>query len=389
MSALAAPMMLAGLVLSHPVRRTTPSSGYDANRLLDVHRHQVPVQHRGRLHERLAEREHRELEREPARLEHAPLDGFREAAQVHVAVDELAPAVADADDGASAEGLVGHTRGLQPRPVQEAVEVAALEPLGAAATAVASARRGRSSRRSLLSVVLRCQEGVSYDDCVSTRDFVPSARLRSWRCGGGARDEDISRTLGAGCTARSCTLIGLQIVERRAAAGRPAAARGRAHLRISPSAARCCGRRCACWPPRGSWRLGRRSAPACGRARSGTSLTPTCSAGGPRHPTTAGCTRRRRRSGWRSSRFAARLAATRATEEEASAIAEAYVAMEAGVDDQAAYLAADLRFHDRILASCHNELLGHLGRRPPRGAPDDVRAHDDAAAVAPPGAPPT
>ena len=35
--------------------------------------------------------------------------------------------------------------------------------------------------------------------------------------------------------------------------------------------------------------------------------------------------------------------------------------MEAGVDDQAAYLAADLRFHDRILASCHNELLGHLG----------------------------
>ena len=59
--------------------------------------------------------------------------------------------------------------------------------------------------------------------------------------------------------------------------------------------------------------------------------------------------------------LAARLAATRALEEETAAIAEAYEAMEAGVDDQAAYLAADLRFHDRILAACHNELLGHLG----------------------------
>jgi DNA-binding FadR family transcriptional regulator len=59
--------------------------------------------------------------------------------------------------------------------------------------------------------------------------------------------------------------------------------------------------------------------------------------------------------------LAARLAATRATEEEAAGIAEAYTAMEAGVGDQVAYLAADLRFHDRILASSHNELLGHLG----------------------------
>ena len=35
--------------------------------------------------------------------------------------------------------------------------------------------------------------------------------------------------------------------------------------------------------------------------------------------------------------------------------------MKAGVGTQAAYLAADLLFHDRILAACHNELLGHLG----------------------------
>jgi DNA-binding FadR family transcriptional regulator len=60
--------------------------------------------------------------------------------------------------------------------------------------------------------------------------------------------------------------------------------------------------------------------------------------------------------------LAARLAATRATDEEVASIAEAFVGMEAGVDDQPAYLAADLEFHGRILTSCHNELLEHLGR---------------------------
>ena len=60
--------------------------------------------------------------------------------------------------------------------------------------------------------------------------------------------------------------------------------------------------------------------------------------------------------------LAARLAATRATDDEVVAIAEAFAAMESGVDDQSAYLAADLEFHGRILASCHNELLEHLGR---------------------------
>lgn len=59
--------------------------------------------------------------------------------------------------------------------------------------------------------------------------------------------------------------------------------------------------------------------------------------------------------------LASRLAATRALDEEAAGIAEAFAAMEAGADDQAAYLAADLQFHDRILGACHNELLGHLG----------------------------
>ncbi len=59
--------------------------------------------------------------------------------------------------------------------------------------------------------------------------------------------------------------------------------------------------------------------------------------------------------------LAARLAASRASADETAGIREAYEAMEAGVDDQDAYLAADLRFHALILSACHNELLGHLG----------------------------
>jgi DNA-binding FadR family transcriptional regulator len=59
--------------------------------------------------------------------------------------------------------------------------------------------------------------------------------------------------------------------------------------------------------------------------------------------------------------IATRLAATRMAEEEMAAVEDAYRGMEEGVSDQQAYLAADLRFHDRILEGCHNEFLTHLG----------------------------
>ena len=59
--------------------------------------------------------------------------------------------------------------------------------------------------------------------------------------------------------------------------------------------------------------------------------------------------------------IATRLAATRMSDDELAAVEAAYLSMEEGVSDQEAYLAADLRFHDRILAGCHNELLTHLG----------------------------
>src|SRR5438132_13487111 len=59
------------------------------------------------------------------------LDRLREPAEVDVAVDELAPAVADADHGPPAEGLIRDAGRLQPGAVQEAVEVAPVEPLAA------------------------------------------------------------------------------------------------------------------------------------------------------------------------------------------------------------------------------------------------------------------
>ena len=105
-----------------------------ADRLLDVHRHQVAVQHRRRLHQRLAEGHHRKLAREAAGLEHPALDRLREPAQVHVAVHELGPAVADPDHRPPAERVVADAGRLQPRAVQEPVQIVTVEPFGAAAT---------------------------------------------------------------------------------------------------------------------------------------------------------------------------------------------------------------------------------------------------------------
>jgi hypothetical protein len=66
-----------------------------------------------------------------------------------VAVDELAPAVADSDDRPVAERLVRDARGLEPGAMEESVQVAALEPLCAAPPSV-PAVRGDVSHATLL-----------------------------------------------------------------------------------------------------------------------------------------------------------------------------------------------------------------------------------------------
>lgn len=59
---------------------------------------------------------------------------------------------------------------------------------------------------------------------------------------------------------------------------------------------------------------------------------------------------------------AAALAALRATRDEIGAIEAWYHAMEAGLDDIAAFIDADMGFHEAILAACHNDLLQQMGR---------------------------
>jgi hypothetical protein len=103
-----------------------------ANALLHVHRGEVEEQHRGGTHERLAQRHHRELEREAARLQHPALDALGQVAEVRVARRHLAPGVADADDRTPVEQVVRQALVLHPRSMHHAVAVGLAEPLGAA-----------------------------------------------------------------------------------------------------------------------------------------------------------------------------------------------------------------------------------------------------------------
>ena len=131
-STLAAPISSDGVVLSQPMSSTTPSIGLPRIDLLDVHAGEVAVQHRGGPQQRLAQRHHRELEREAAGLVDADLHLLGERAEVRVAGRELAEGVADADDRAAVELVVRDALALDPAAVGEAVAVLAAEPLPAA-----------------------------------------------------------------------------------------------------------------------------------------------------------------------------------------------------------------------------------------------------------------
>lgn len=57
---------------------------------------------------------------------------------------------------------------------------------------------------------------------------------------------------------------------------------------------------------------------------------------------------------------AARLAASRASDEDLERMETAYRQMEAGVDDLEAFYAGDVAFHLAVLAACHNQLMQRL-----------------------------
>jgi GntR family transcriptional regulator, galactonate operon transcriptional repressor len=58
---------------------------------------------------------------------------------------------------------------------------------------------------------------------------------------------------------------------------------------------------------------------------------------------------------------AARMAAERATAEEVEKLASAFGRMTEAVEDPDAYLAADVEFHQTLLAACHNDMIEQLG----------------------------
>ena len=119
-----------GLVAAHQQHHAVDRVAADA--FLDVHAGEVAVQHRGRAQQRLAERHHRELEREAAGLVDADLDLLGQRAEVRVAGRQFAEGVADADHRPAVELVVRHALALDPAAVGETVAVLAAEPLLAA-----------------------------------------------------------------------------------------------------------------------------------------------------------------------------------------------------------------------------------------------------------------
>ena len=134
-SQLAAPMSRAGVVLSQPASSTTPVEGVGSDGLLDVHAHEVAVEHRRGPHQGLSQGHHGELEGEAALLVDSALDPLRQDSEVRVARGELRPGVADADDRTAVEEVVGQALVLHPASMVEAVLALLAEPLGAAAIA--------------------------------------------------------------------------------------------------------------------------------------------------------------------------------------------------------------------------------------------------------------
>ena len=102
------------------------------DRLLDVHRHQVAQQHRGRLDLRLAERHDGKLQRHAAGFPDAPLDALGQLVEVLVARRELGCRVADADHRLAGERVVGQAA-LHPAPMEVVVTGAARRTTGQSA----------------------------------------------------------------------------------------------------------------------------------------------------------------------------------------------------------------------------------------------------------------
>jgi hypothetical protein len=112
------------------------------DRLLDLHGHEVAVQHGGWSHDRLAERHGRKLEREAAGHQDTPFDRLGHGAQVGVARRQFRPAVGDADHGPPIEELIGEAFVADPRTMEKTLSSFRRKPVRAADSSAVHLHRG-------------------------------------------------------------------------------------------------------------------------------------------------------------------------------------------------------------------------------------------------------
>ena len=99
-----------------------------AQHFLRLHREQIAIEHRRRLHEVFAERKHRDFHRHPARLQHAFLHILREHLEMQVARVDLAPGIQDRDDRLALPILRPEPHLPRARAVAEAAQIIRAKP---------------------------------------------------------------------------------------------------------------------------------------------------------------------------------------------------------------------------------------------------------------------
>ena len=110
----------------HPIQRIGPDA------FLHVHAQEVPEEHGGGAHVELAQRDDRKFEGHPAGLPDPLLDPLGQRAQVGIAMGQLAPGVADADEGTVPVHRGVESESLQGRLSSPPVQLGGVEPLAAA-----------------------------------------------------------------------------------------------------------------------------------------------------------------------------------------------------------------------------------------------------------------
>lgn len=120
------------MVLSQPPQKNDAVQRVCDDRLFDLHAQEIAEQHRRGAHVVLPQRHDGKLQREAARLPDAALDSLGELPQVGVAVGQLAPRVADADDGLALVRWLAVALGLERRFAQPSVKLGRVQPLSTA-----------------------------------------------------------------------------------------------------------------------------------------------------------------------------------------------------------------------------------------------------------------